>query len=386
MTRGWTYQEGLLSRRRIFFTEEQVYFECHGRHCFESTAPLLNEVVWRASQKGRIFSIGGQSIGQQDFYKIVNEYSGRKLTYESDILNGVWGVLRTFHSADCSINHYWGVPLYLPKSTDKIVGNGKYLWGFAWDLTRPGWRRSGFPSWSWAGWLGQVKPTLLVNSSEHVPTSEQIHAPDPTHTLHRASVESTTVETPHDVLQSNLPVPLDHHITFEIERSDGVRLSYDKGSQIYRDFGGTALSPFLIANAWMMPASLEGYSGHPVFPMLTYQSLNWMPTTVGSVGFSVCEPYSPCICIFLAAREPLAVERLRRRNGLPSLGSFLDDDYDLKEGEVVNNSWLCLFLVVVQKGSWFERIGLVEFLFSERKSMQSLIQDLKLQKTEIRLG
>jgi Heterokaryon incompatibility protein (HET) len=38
MSRGWTYQEGLLSRRRIFFTEEQVYFECDTKYCFESTA------------------------------------------------------------------------------------------------------------------------------------------------------------------------------------------------------------------------------------------------------------------------------------------------------------------------------------------------------------
>ncbi|KAF2188237.1 hypothetical protein K469DRAFT_768713 [Zopfia rhizophila CBS 207.26] len=32
MTRGWTYQEGLLSRRCIYFTHQQVYFECQGMH------------------------------------------------------------------------------------------------------------------------------------------------------------------------------------------------------------------------------------------------------------------------------------------------------------------------------------------------------------------
>ncbi|KAK0623882.1 heterokaryon incompatibility protein-domain-containing protein, partial [Immersiella caudata] len=28
-SRGWTYQEGLFSRRRLIFTESQVYFECN---------------------------------------------------------------------------------------------------------------------------------------------------------------------------------------------------------------------------------------------------------------------------------------------------------------------------------------------------------------------
>ncbi|KAK0623693.1 heterokaryon incompatibility protein-domain-containing protein, partial [Immersiella caudata] len=28
-TRGWTYQEGLFSTRRLFFTDHQVYFECN---------------------------------------------------------------------------------------------------------------------------------------------------------------------------------------------------------------------------------------------------------------------------------------------------------------------------------------------------------------------
>ncbi|KAF2836990.1 HET-domain-containing protein, partial [Patellaria atrata CBS 101060] len=35
MTRGWTYQEAMLSKRRIFFTDEQVYFECAGMQCSE---------------------------------------------------------------------------------------------------------------------------------------------------------------------------------------------------------------------------------------------------------------------------------------------------------------------------------------------------------------
>ncbi|OAG15170.1 HET-domain-containing protein, partial [Alternaria alternata] len=34
-TRGWTFQEALLSRRRLVFTEDQVYFQCNTMNCFE---------------------------------------------------------------------------------------------------------------------------------------------------------------------------------------------------------------------------------------------------------------------------------------------------------------------------------------------------------------
>ena len=36
LTRGWTYQEAVLSRRRLVFTLNQVYFECYAMYCFES--------------------------------------------------------------------------------------------------------------------------------------------------------------------------------------------------------------------------------------------------------------------------------------------------------------------------------------------------------------
>lgn len=35
-TRGWTYQEGILSRRRLIFTDEQVFWECNNMHCTEA--------------------------------------------------------------------------------------------------------------------------------------------------------------------------------------------------------------------------------------------------------------------------------------------------------------------------------------------------------------
>lgn len=38
VTRGWTYQEAILSHRRLFFTDHQVYFECDAMRCKEVAA------------------------------------------------------------------------------------------------------------------------------------------------------------------------------------------------------------------------------------------------------------------------------------------------------------------------------------------------------------
>ncbi|KAH8900566.1 HET-domain-containing protein, partial [Thozetella sp. PMI_491] len=34
-TRGWTYQEGRMARRRLVFTAQQAYFQCGDMHCIE---------------------------------------------------------------------------------------------------------------------------------------------------------------------------------------------------------------------------------------------------------------------------------------------------------------------------------------------------------------
>ena len=43
-TRAWTYQEALLSRRRLVFTPRQVYFQCRGMHCVESISVPLKHL------------------------------------------------------------------------------------------------------------------------------------------------------------------------------------------------------------------------------------------------------------------------------------------------------------------------------------------------------
>ncbi|KAH6679219.1 hypothetical protein B0J14DRAFT_580297 [Halenospora varia] len=50
--RGWTYQEAILSRRRLIFTGQQVYFECRSMYAYESFDFPLRGMH---SQDGQLF-------------------------------------------------------------------------------------------------------------------------------------------------------------------------------------------------------------------------------------------------------------------------------------------------------------------------------------------
>lgn len=129
-TRGWTYQEGLLSQHRLVFTESQATFQC--QHNNNSSSSRLVE---RAA----------------DIFYRIEEYTRRRLTYPADSLRAFLGVLRAFEKLSPPAEHLWGVPF--------IFGaDGKPrqpAQGLLWKSQLRGLRRiAGIPSWSWAGWDG----------------------------------------------------------------------------------------------------------------------------------------------------------------------------------------------------------------------------------------
>lgn len=103
-TRGWTFQEGLLSTRRVIFAERQLCFECHGYYRFEGLISSSDTLVkiHRPDGQGYINRLhnvtdnGGigkfnrleqfplNRIGTRDWQiKLrIEEYSYRTLTYE----------------------------------------------------------------------------------------------------------------------------------------------------------------------------------------------------------------------------------------------------------------------------------------------------------------
>lgn len=161
-SRGWTYQEGLLCRRRLVFTDTQIYFQCRSMHCLESIyAPLEilhtnNKNRMRDKVKmSRVFPLRGLGKYPSDCEHRLNEYLSRSLTFEKDILDAFRGVLTAFEREFLnSVKSFCGILIFC--KTHSTVALDALILGMSWspsykDGRKPK-RRPLFPSWTWAGW------------------------------------------------------------------------------------------------------------------------------------------------------------------------------------------------------------------------------------------
>jgi hypothetical protein len=173
MTRGWTYQEAMLSARRIFFTDQQVYFECKGMQCAEALPPVLD--AWHTDEKGSflpsvnrpIFNLLTQNLALFDVWNYISAYTQRKLSFENDSLNGILGILNYLMRSMfvLPLIHWWGMPIATQRD---YRARGKHWYpdhcftnALLWVHTGTSKRRPAFPSWSWAGWEGKLPGNFL---------------------------------------------------------------------------------------------------------------------------------------------------------------------------------------------------------------------------------
>jgi ankyrin repeat protein len=181
-TRGWTYQEGLLSRRRLFFTQYEVSYEC--RELLSREAIKLPTRIWekmksvRYEQKPRLqgtswlFPREGAVSLQEDggrLFQRLAEYTPRQLTRQSDILNAMLGIFQFYASLRDPVHHLCGIPIMTQRPHHEEVDRtnlGGFCSGLCWRLLHRTKRRHGFPSWSWTGWRGIVVPDGLVHYCE----------------------------------------------------------------------------------------------------------------------------------------------------------------------------------------------------------------------------
>ncbi|KAK5689980.1 hypothetical protein LTR97_012463 [Elasticomyces elasticus] len=135
-TRAWTYQERILSRRKLFLTDAQCSFKCEhtdieltedAQGCVhrlsdDASGPDGKVVVrWFDRSTGDAdVAVPYRSVYTVVYSTIVTELTSRKLSYLVDVLNAFQGVA--------------GRLFVLFQDT----------------------RQPMFPSWSWAGWVGGV--------------------------------------------------------------------------------------------------------------------------------------------------------------------------------------------------------------------------------------
>ncbi|KAF2108794.1 ankyrin repeat-containing domain protein [Lophiotrema nucula] len=152
-SRAWTYQEDVLSKRKLYFTEEGLYYQCQSMtHTENVILPLhLGSIrrgypQWPKSTPVLPLISLEQSFSLESFDYRVSEYHNRQLSFDSDALHAFKGVFQHFHNVS-GMRHLWGVPL-------KTLDVPSLVLGLSWHCLNceGGERRYGFPSWSWAGW------------------------------------------------------------------------------------------------------------------------------------------------------------------------------------------------------------------------------------------
>ncbi|KAF2968923.1 hypothetical protein GQX73_g4645 [Xylaria multiplex] len=137
-TRGWTYQEGALSRKLLIFGEDMVYTACRDQDNFGTEG-------FRASETRKAGSLCiSPDTSHERYAEQVSEYSQRNLTYNSDIVNAFLGVLGSFGQ------HIYGLPLTI---FDQAI-----LWypGDRQGTPRLPVTGQELPSWSWISMIGKT--------------------------------------------------------------------------------------------------------------------------------------------------------------------------------------------------------------------------------------
>ncbi|RMJ15182.1 hypothetical protein CDV36_005125 [Fusarium kuroshium] len=163
-SRGWTFQERILSRRIMVFTPSQVFWTCEDAMWDEEV--ILELPKPRVRVQSLAFGCndewddGDPKFSSKALVTYIMQFSMREFTFSADVLPAFLGVVRRYEHLNNEMIH-WGLPTALfdqslvwQAGTERreerhrvVCGDGEV-------------REVPYPSWSWLGWAGFVGPTL----------------------------------------------------------------------------------------------------------------------------------------------------------------------------------------------------------------------------------
>ncbi|EHY58365.1 hypothetical protein HRR83_007269 [Exophiala dermatitidis] len=141
-SRAWTFQERMLSRRCLLFVNGRIYYQCRRTtFCEDMEMPRSNG--WSLDSIDMPTRIFKEKPFVQ-FTSAVELYTRRELTNPNDILNAFEGVQLVLEKRIGAKIYYGALETMMDSS-------------LIWESTKRLYRRPGFPSWSWSGWIGEVQ-------------------------------------------------------------------------------------------------------------------------------------------------------------------------------------------------------------------------------------
>ncbi|KAJ0110016.1 hypothetical protein J7T55_014819 [Diaporthe amygdali] len=229
-SRGWTFQEHILSKRSIIFLDEKLFWDCsvawdsrqmslevRAPRKGQAPTPILNKIHKYRELSRQLASLSSPDLNL--YIEMVCRYNHRDLTYEQDALPAFSGVLdaltRGFHDGFIS-----GLPslfldsalLWQPLSRAKR----RVATPFVQNLAPP----SPLPSWSWVGWQCVLDPASLkgcLNYEAHV-SSDDDSSSEP---ISRRTINLVQWQTMDNPFRGGRPV-----VWFRQASRDGIYYRY----------------------------------------------------------------------------------------------------------------------------------------------------------------
>lgn len=182
-TRGWTFQEALLSRRRLVFSESKMHFECkcHGQIQKEEygggeSAYIDNGGIEKLNESGDYQTICGKitlstplkietnTVAHKGlveslvtYIELAMQYTTRQLSFAKDGLNAFHGVANSLQRFDKPVYSIAGIPFVENRGEDNLLAEAAFSTGLSWhsiggkmaDASASHNTDDEFPSWSW---------------------------------------------------------------------------------------------------------------------------------------------------------------------------------------------------------------------------------------------
>jgi hypothetical protein len=181
--RAWTLQERVLSSRILHFSGEQMVWQCRTCAISEDGKYTWNRRPEQSAKAGivdilRLGQVNDQkkqpmSVMKTGWYDLLHEYTRRKMTYGSDKLPGIAGLV---HVVAGLTNGTYRAGLWLGPFRDDLLWERSetYMSVFPSPYKR---LSNGSPTWSWASLDGPIANNVAGNRrvpSEHDPKLKRI--------------------------------------------------------------------------------------------------------------------------------------------------------------------------------------------------------------------